>query len=176
MFSAWRHFVVAADARVSLTSRQRRGYSMLLTSGQILYRRLRPMHFGVKQSARTLLACSLISIFAVQPSVVAQSHVVSPTELQKQAVSATQTREQNIEKVQRLLSSKQGEQAIKAVRANPEQVKAAVSRLDDAELARLAARADKAQADFAAGNLSDRDLIIILLAIVALILIIVAVR
>ena len=38
------------------------------------------------------------------------------------------------------------------------------------------ARANKAQADFAAGNLSDRDLIIILIAVAALILIIVAVR
>jgi hypothetical protein len=43
-------------------------------------------------------------------------------------------------------------------------------------LAQLASRAGKAQADFAAGHLSDRDLIIILLAVVALILIIVAVR
>ena len=37
-------------------------------------------------------------------------------------------------------------------------------------------RSQKAQADFAAGTLSDRDLIIILLAIAALVLIIVAVR
>jgi hypothetical protein len=57
-----------------------------------------------------------------------------------------------------------------------ERVKHAVSTLSDAELAQLAARADKAQADFAAGTLSDRDLIIILVAIAALILIIVAVR
>jgi hypothetical protein len=57
-----------------------------------------------------------------------------------------------------------------------EQVKHAVSTLSDAELAQLATRADKAQADFAAGTLSDRDLIIILVAIAALILIIVAVR
>ena len=59
---------------------------------------------------------------------------------------------------------------------NPEQVKAAVSTLDDAELAQLSSRVQKAQADFAAGSLSDRDLIIILVAIAALILIIVAVR
>jgi hypothetical protein len=59
---------------------------------------------------------------------------------------------------------------------DPAQVKTAVSTLNDAELAQLASRADKAQADFAAGRLSDRDLIIILVAIAALILIIVAVR
>jgi len=59
---------------------------------------------------------------------------------------------------------------------DPEHVKTAASTLTDQELARLASRADKAQADFAAGTLSDRDLIIILVGIAALILIIVAVR
>jgi hypothetical protein len=59
---------------------------------------------------------------------------------------------------------------------DPQQVKNAVSTLSDQELAQLAARADKAQTDFVAGNLSDRDLIIIILAVAALILIIVAVR
>ena len=56
------------------------------------------------------------------------------------------------------------------------QVKNAVSSLGDAELARLASRAQNAQADFAAGRLGDRDLLIIILAIAALVLIIVAVR
>jgi hypothetical protein len=40
----------------------------------------------------------------------------------------------------------------------------------------LASRADKAQADFAAGTFSDRDLIFIALAVLLVILIIVAVR
>jgi hypothetical protein len=51
-----------------------------------------------------------------------------------------------------------------------------VSSLNDEELARLAARADKADTDFAAGRMSDRDLLWILVGIAALILIIVAVR
>ena len=59
---------------------------------------------------------------------------------------------------------------------DPAQLKTAVSTLNDQELAQLAARSEKAQADFAAGRLSDRDLIIILIGIAALILIIVAVR
>ena len=59
---------------------------------------------------------------------------------------------------------------------NPQAVKSAVATLNDQELAQLASRASKAQSDFAAGNMSDRDLLIILVAIAALILIIVAVR
>jgi len=55
-------------------------------------------------------------------------------------------------------------------------VRTAVSTLNDQELARLASRADKAQADFAGGRLEDRDLLIIVVAIAALVLIIVAVH
>jgi hypothetical protein len=55
-------------------------------------------------------------------------------------------------------------------------VKTAVSSLSDQELAQLAARSTKAQADFAAGRLEDRDLLMILVAMAALVLIIVAVR
>jgi hypothetical protein len=55
-------------------------------------------------------------------------------------------------------------------------VKTAVSALNDQELARLAARSERAQADFAAGTLSERDLLFLLLGVAVLILIIVAVR
>jgi hypothetical protein len=48
--------------------------------------------------------------------------------------------------------------------------------LSDQELAQLASRAQRAQAEFAAGRLSDRDLLILILGIAALVLIIVAVR
>jgi len=65
---------------------------------------------------------------------------------------------------------------MKSARIAPEQVKGAVASLNDSELAELASRVQKLQADFAAGNFSDRDLILIILAVVALVLIIVAVR
>jgi hypothetical protein len=136
------------------------------------------MHVDLKQSARAVTACVLAAIFAVPQSLMAQAavHVVSPDDLQKAALSATQARQQNLQTVTRFLSSQQAEKALKTAHMDPEQVKNAVSSLSDAELAQLASRAQKAQADFAAGTLSDRDLIIILVAIAALILIIVAVR
>jgi hypothetical protein len=106
----------------------------------------------------------------------ATAHVVSPSDLQQAAVQASAVRQQNVEQVRKFFSSEKANQALRSAHMNPEQVKNAVSTLDDAELARLASRAQKTQADFAAGTLSDRDLIIILVAIAALILIIVAVR
>ncbi len=136
------------------------------------------MHVDLKQSARAVTACVLAAIFAVPQSLMAQAaaHVVSPADLQKAAVAATQARQQNLETVKELFSSAQAQKALKAAHMDPEQVKNAVSSLSDAEVAQLASRVHKAQADFAAGTLSDRDLIIILVAIAALILIIVAVR
>jgi hypothetical protein len=106
----------------------------------------------------------------------AQSHVVSPADLQNAVVATTQARQKNIETIRQFVSSPTAEKALKSAHMDAKQVKESVSRLSDSELSRLAARTNKAQADFAAGTLSDRDLIIILVAIAALILIIVAVR
>jgi hypothetical protein len=134
------------------------------------------MRFDLKQSARAAVVCVLATIFVVPQDVLAQSHVVSPADLQKAVLTASQTRQQNLAKVKEFFSSEMAQQALKSAHMDPAQVKTAVSTLSDAELAQLASRADRAQADFAAGRLSDRDLIIILVAIAALILIIVAVR
>jgi hypothetical protein len=125
---------------------------------------------------RVATACGLAFLFAVPQNLVAQTHVVSPAELQKATVAASESRQHNIETIQQLLSSPAAEKGLKTAHIDPQQVKQAVSSLSDAELAQLAARASKAQADFAAGHLSDRDLIIILIAVAVLILIIVAVH
>jgi hypothetical protein len=134
------------------------------------------MHFDLKQSARSAMACILATIFAVPPSLLAQTHVVSPADLQKAALTATQARRQNLQNVKEFFSSGTAQRALKSAHMDPQQVKTAVSTLSDAELARLASRVQKAQADFAGGKLSNRDLIIIIVAIAAVVLIIVAVR
>lgn len=134
------------------------------------------MHIDLKQSVRAMIACILVTVFAFPPSLLAQAHVVSPADLQQATLAATQARRQNLEAVRQFFSSDMAQKALKSARMDPVQVTNAVSTLSDAELAQLASRAQKAQADFAAGNLSDRDLIIIILAVAALILIIVAVR
>jgi hypothetical protein len=134
------------------------------------------MHFVLRQSVRMLIALVLVTLFLVPSDLLAQSHVVSPAELQKQVVTSTQVREQNLQTVEHFLSTPTAEKAMKSAQINPQQVRTAVSTLNEQELAQLAARADKAQADFAAGNLTERDLIWIILGIAVLVLIIVAVR
>jgi hypothetical protein len=141
------------------------------------------MLFDPKRYVRPLTACVLATIFTIPQSLFAQaavqvasSHVVNPLELQKAAVDASRARQQNLETLKEFFSSEKAQRALKAAHTDPEKVKKAVASLSDEELSQLASRARTAQADFAAGNLSDRDLIIILVLIAALILIIVAVR
>jgi hypothetical protein len=130
----------------------------------------------MRQFVRAFTACMLAMVFAIPQDAFAQNHVVSLAELQGATVASTQARQRNIETIREFVSSPTAEKALRSAHLDATQVKNAVSRLSDQELAQLASRASKAQADFAAGTLSDRDLIIILIAVAALILIIVAVR
>jgi hypothetical protein len=132
------------------------------------------MRFDMWQSIRLLAACFLLTICAT--SILAQSHVVSQADIHKELVTAAQTRQQNLEKVRGLFSSDETRKAMEAAKISPEKVDKAISTLNDEELSRLAARADKLDQDFAAGRISDRDLLFIILGIAALALIIVAVK
>src|SRR5215475_9681689 len=132
------------------------------------------MRFDLWQSVRLLAACFLLTLCAT--GILAQSHVVPQTDIHKELVNAGQTRQQNLQKVKGLFSSDETRKAMETAQISPERVDAAVSTLSDEELARLASRADKIDKDFAAGRISDRDLLIIILGVAALVLIIVAVR
>lgn len=136
------------------------------------------MHSHPWQPLRLLTAALLATAFAVPQNLTAQAaeHLVSPQDLQKAAQDATHARQQNIESLQSFLSSAKAQKALESAHMNPREVQKAVAGLSDRELAQLAARATKAQNDFAAGNMSNHDLLIILIAIAALILIIVAVH
>jgi hypothetical protein len=134
------------------------------------------MQLNRRPFVRAAIACILSVVFFVPTDLVAQSHVVSPADLQKEVMAASQARQHNLKTVEQFLSTPVAEKAMKSAQVDPQQVKTAVSTLDDQDLADIAARADKAQADFAAGNLGERDLIWIILAIAVLVLIIVAVR
>jgi Flp pilus assembly protein TadB len=124
-----------------------------------------------------IVTAMLLAIAVVIPSpLLAENHVVSQAEMQKQAIASSHVRQQKIESLSNQLSTSSAQKALKAAQMNPERVKTAVASLSDDELSKLTSRADKAQTDFAAGRISDRDLLLILVAIAALILIIVAVH
>lgn len=134
------------------------------------------MSFYRGRIARAFVVCLLLAIVAIPAQLFAQDHVVSPADLQKQTAASAAVRQQNIESLQQTFSNPKVAKALKAANIDPTQVKTAVASLSDSELAQLTARSNHAQQDFAGGNINDRDLLLILVAIAALILIIVAVR
>jgi phage/plasmid primase-like uncharacterized protein len=130
----------------------------------------------LRQCLRSFTACILVTLFAVPSGLSAQVHVVNPADLQQQIAGAKRARMTNMQAVRNFLSSDRAQSALHSAHIDAAQVKTGIATLTDSELSQLAARANHAQADFAAGTLSDRDLIIVLIAIAALILIIVAVH
>lgn len=123
-------------------------------------------------------AAFLAATFVVPNNTFAQSanHLVSPSDLTRAAADASHQRQQNIDTLNQALSSSKVQNALEDAHMNPQEVESAVSRLSDQELAQLASRANKAQKDFAAGTISNHDLLLIIVCIAALILIIVAVH
>lgn len=128
--------------------------------------------------ASASLTAVLFEALVIPQPLAAQNsqHLVSPTDLKNAAVGASQTRQQNIDKLNSFFSSDQAQKTLQSAHMNPQEVKKAVAGLSDEQLAQLASRAGKAQADFAAGDMSNHDMLIVLVGIAVIILIVVAVH
>jgi hypothetical protein len=123
-----------------------------------------------------LLASSLVSS-GVQPARAQEKdHAVSSGQLRNDLQKATAARQANEAAVREMFATDAGRQTLKSAGIDYQKVDKAISQVSDEDLARMADRSREVQKDFAAGHLSDRDLIIILLVAVGLILIIVAVH
>jgi hypothetical protein len=125
----------------------------------------------------SMLAIALLFGFAGVPARAQdKQHVVSLSELNKDAAQPAQTRQSNEEAVRTLLSSDQGKKALKSADLDYQKVDKAVGQLSDEDLAKLAERSRQAQSDFAAGRISDRDLLWIILIAIVIIVLAVALR
>jgi hypothetical protein len=126
--------------------------------------------------SRNVTTLLLAVVFPVMSAIAQESHVVPLAELHRDAAAVTASREANLQKVERFVSSETAQKALHAVKLDGNQVTAALPLLGDEELAQLASRADQAQADFAAGALTNQQItyIIIALATAVIILVIVA--
>ena len=114
----------------------------------------------------------------VSQSVLGQEkeHAVSTQDLRKDVQKASADRQANDAAIRELLSTEQGQKALKSTGADFTKVNQAVSQLSDEDAARLAAQSRAVEKDIAAGNFTDRDILIVIVCIAALVLIIVAVR
>ena len=134
--------------------------------------------FFVRSSwSRNFATCMLAILVVFTAGLSAENaHVVSPADLNAKAASSSQIRQQNEAKLRQFLSGPVASDALRQARINDGQVKNAVSQLDDQELANLAARAEKAHHDFAAGYLSTLDIALIIIGVALIILIIVVAK
>ncbi|HZS72040.1 MAG TPA: PA2779 family protein [Candidatus Acidoferrum sp.] len=132
------------------------------------------MRVSVQWCARALALGALVTFFSFPAR--AQQHVVSLNELKEDSAKPAQVRHSNEQAIRGLLGSAAGQKALQAAGVDYQKVDKAVAQLSDEEAARLATRARQAQKDFAAGTLSDRDLLWIILIIVAVLVVALAVR
>jgi len=134
------------------------------------------MHFRVKVCVSMLAIAALFGSAEVPARAQDKQHVVSLSDLNKDAALPAQTRQSNEEAVRTLLSSDAGQKAFKSVNLDYQKVDKAVGQLSDENLAKLAERSRQAQSDFAAGRISDRDLLWIIVIAIGIIVLVVALR
>ena len=134
------------------------------------------MHFRVKMCVSLLVITALLVVAGIPARAQDKQHVVSLSDLNKDAARPAQARKADEQAVRTLLSSDQGQEALKSAHLDYQKVDKAVGQLSDEDLAKLAARSRQAQDDFAAGRISDRDLIWIIVIALAIIIIALVVR
>ncbi len=119
-----------------------------------------------------LLICALAFPPDIFGQAAQQDHIVNPQAMQQQLEASSATRQRNIDTLNTLLSSPVAERAMQQAHVTPSQVKTAIPTLSDEELSNLAARAADAQTKFAAGSLSNHDMLLIILVLVVIIVIV----
>jgi len=134
------------------------------------------MHFRVKLCVSVLAFAALLGLAGLPARAQDKQHVVSLSELNKDAARPAQTRQSNEEAVRTLLSSDQAQKAMKSANLDFQKVDKAVSQLSDEDLAKLAQRSRQAQSDFAAGRISDRDMLWIILIALGIVVLALALR
>ncbi|HEV1995939.1 MAG TPA: PA2779 family protein [Candidatus Acidoferrum sp.] len=134
------------------------------------------MRFCVKMCVPVLAIALLLGLPGAPAGAQDKQHVVSLSELNKDAARPAQTRQANEEAVRTLLSSDQAQKALKSADLDYQKVDKAVGQLSDEDLAKLAERSRQAQNDFAAGRISDRDLLWIILIAIGIIVLAVVLR
>ncbi|PYT50596.1 MAG: hypothetical protein DMG44_05920 [Acidobacteria bacterium] len=124
------------------------------------------MHFRVKVCVSILAIAALFVSAEIPARAQDKQHVVSLSDLNKDAALPAQTRQSN----------EAGQKAFKSVNLDYQKVDKAVGQLSDEDLAKLAERSRQAQSDFAAGRIPDRDLLWIIVISIGIIVLVVALR
>ncbi len=128
------------------------------------------------KSFRIVLAFLIAGMLALPARMWADEHVVSTAELARALVTQAQQRQQNLNLVRQFFTSDTATKALQRLPGVRGEIEKAVSNLDDQELARLSAKIDKTQRDFAAGALTNQQLTYIVIALATAVIILVIVE
>jgi hypothetical protein len=122
------------------------------------------------------LTVAVILSLLIPQFVVAQAPVVSPSELRQAITAESQIRQKNLDDVRSFFASEPVRSALKTGKVDYQKVEKAVATLSPEEIARLAAKTNQIQTDFAAGALTNQELTYIVIALgTALIVILIVV-
>src|SRR5262245_19373000 len=123
-----------------------------------------------------LLVFSLSLLLLITPTLAAQTQAVSPSELQDVIRDAAKTRQKNRDDVQAFFSSEPARKALKSGKIDYHRDQTAVATLSPEEIARVAARTNQLQHDFAGGALDNQEMTyaIIVIGVAVFVLLIVA--
>jgi len=125
---------------------------------------------------RHLTARILLLLLPAMATWAADTPVVPLTELHARAVSASAWRQSDLAKLDQFFSADAAQKALHSVKLDGAQVHQAVALLSSEELARLASRTDKIQADLAAGALTNQELTYIVIAIATAVIVLIIVK
>jgi UPF0716 family protein affecting phage T7 exclusion len=122
-----------------------------------------------------LLVFSLSLLLLIPATLAAQTQGVTSSELQEAIRDAAKTRQKNRNDVQAFFSSERARKAMKVGKVDYQRVQTAVATLSPEELARLAARTNQLQQDFAGGELNSQQMTYAIIALAAAVLVLVIV-
>lgn len=105
-----------------------------------------------RQSLSVLLLFTLGVVPLLPQSVPGADHIVSIGDLHQSIREAALTRQKNIAKIEKFLSTEPARNVLKTAKLDSTQVTHAISALSDEELSRLATQSDKIQNDIVAGD------------------------
>lgn len=123
-----------------------------------------------------LLGCLFMFAGMQAQRACAQDHVVSASDLRKAVNQTAQNRRAQEANIEAFLQAPRAKKALAAAHIDYRTVDKGVRLLSDREVAELSARADKAQADFAAGSLTNEQLTYIIIALATAVIILVILK
>jgi hypothetical protein len=129
------------------------------------------------KALRRIRLISIITIVCLLPNFAfAQGEVVTSSELRDAIRKTSDERQKNLEQVRSFFADPKVKDALAKGGIQPDRVQKAVSSLDPADIAKLAAQTSKIQNDFAAGALTNQELTYIVIALATAVIVIILVK